>query len=208
MSEVIHPCPVALDKLKKGNAEHVKRSKNPIERTSIQTVVKDPGQTPYAAILSCADSRVIPENIFTANEGDLFVVRVAGNIANTSSIASLEYAIKYLHVRVIVVLGHESCGAVDAAIKQAKDRINFESNLNNLLSHIIPAINDPTINDLKAAVKKNAELTSEQLLAKSEILSHYYNNEGLSIFHGYYNIYGKEPGKVDSIDSWSCGEAT
>jgi len=204
MSKVKYPCHKALKKLKKGNAIHVKRIKKQSERSTLPVGVTKDGQTPYAAILSCADSRVIPESIFTAVEGQLFVVRVAGNISNTSSIASLEYAVKYLHVRVIAVIGHEKCGAVDAAINQAKDRIDFESNLNDLLSHIVPAINDPTDNVLESAVRKNAANSVEQLLAQSEILQNYYDNEGLSIFHGYYRIYGKKAGKVDGIDDWAC----
>lgn len=203
---VIYTCCEGLAKLKKGNAEHVHRYKTQKGRESYQIGVTEEGQEPYAAILSCADSRVIPENIFTADAGDLFVVRVAGNISNQASIASLEYAVKYLHVRVIVVLGHEACGAVTAAIGQANNRINFKTNLNQLLAHIVPAINDPKINKLVKATKRNAKLTAQQLLAQSEILRRYYKKEGLGIFNGYYHVYGKESGKVENIDKWTCGK--
>lgn len=74
-------------------------------------------QEPFAIILTCADSRVVPEIIFDTGLGELFVVRVAGNIANTSSIASIEYAVAHLKTKLIVVLAHESCGAVTAALK-------------------------------------------------------------------------------------------
>ncbi len=203
--EVVHTCSDGLKKLKEGNAKHVQKIKDQNGREISKIGVTEPGQRPYAAILSCADSRVIPESIFTAKEGDLFVVRVAGNISNTSSIASLEYAVAVLHVRIIVVLGHESCGAVESAIDQALKRKNFGANLNELLAHIVPAINgEEPVNDLKEATINNARLTAEQLVEQSSILRDFYKSGHLGIFNGYYNIYGSTPGKVDGIDTWSC----
>ena len=110
------------------------------------------GQQPYAIILGCADSRVVPELAFDTGLGELFTVRVAGNIANSSSIASIEYAVAHLGTKLIVVLGHQSCGAVTAAIAGGDNGYN----LNHLLAHITPAINasnkDASINEI---VKKN-----------------------------------------------------
>lgn len=201
---VVYTCSEALEKLKKGNADHMDRIKSGGGRESYQIGVTEEGQEPYAAILSCADSRVIPECVFTANAGDLFVVRVAGNVANTASVASLEYAVKYLNVRVIVVLGHESCGAVDSAIKQAEDRLDFEPNLNELLAHIVPAINDPSIDDRVEATMNNAKHSAEELINQSSILREYYEKEGLRIFNGYYHVYGDRAGRVQGIDKWKC----
>lgn len=206
---VIHTCSDALKKLKKGNAEHAHKIEQQGNREPYKVGFTEDEQRPYAAILSCADSRVIPECIFTAKAGELFVVRVAGNIANTSSIASLEYAVQFLHVRVIVVLGHEACGAVDAAITQATDRTNPGRNLNSLLSHIIPAVNgrppeESFTNNLETATKRNANVSADELLEQSEILKKYHAEEGLNIFHGYYQVYGKDAGKVKDIDTWSC----
>ena len=201
---VKYSCCEGLKKLKKGNSEHIHRIKTKCGKESFQTGFTGKVQKPYAAILSCADSRVVPEFIFSANAGDLFVVRVAGNIANTSSIASLEYAVNVLKVRVIVVLGHESCGAVEAAICQAKTRTNLGTNLNDLTAHIVPAINQPTINNLAKATKRNAKLVAGQLVAQSEILKGYYKSNKLGIFNGYYVIYGNDAGKVENINKWSC----
>ena len=202
---VIHSCNDGLKKLKKGNAKHVKQIEDQNGRLVNQMAVAEPGQSPYAAILSCADSRVIPESIFSAKQGGLFVVRVAGNIANTSSIASLEYAVAVLHVRIIVVLGHEACGAIESALKQAQQRLDYGTNLNHLLAHIVPAINGKCpINDLKPATVNNASLTADQLVEQSEILRGYYESGHLGIFSGYYNIAGDTPGKVDGIDKWTC----
>lgn len=221
----VQACMFGLERLKIGNAEHIKQIQNQEGCLAEPIGVTKPGQSPYAAILSCADSRVIPERIFSAGEGELFVVRVAGNIANTSSIASLEYAVHVLGVRIIVVLGHEGCGAVKSAIDQSKCRLDFGANLNDLLAHIVPAINVPPpetgdpcsgskkpVNDLETGVRNNAKHSAEQLLVQSEILQHYYKEKGLVIFNGYYNVYGKKKGKkkgktqgkVYGIDKWDC----
>src|SRR6201996_1177586 len=98
------------------------------------------GQNPYAAILSCADSRIAPEYAFDSGRGDLFVCRVAGNFATDEMVASLEYAIAVLNVPLILVLGHESCGAVDATIKSLKDNRTLPGRLPSLVTAISPAV--------------------------------------------------------------------
>src|SRR6202140_4377172 len=97
-------------------------------------------KTPYAAILSCADSRIAPEYAFDSARGDLFVCRVAGNFATAETIASLEYAVAVLAVPLILVLGHESCGAVDAAIKSLKDNATLPGHMPSLVDGIAPAV--------------------------------------------------------------------
>src|SRR2546421_11073532 len=110
----------ALERLRQGNARYVgglsQRHDFKHEREGLAK-----GQNPYAAILSCADSRIAPEYAFDSARGDLFVCRVAGNFASDEMIASLEYSVAVLNAPLILVLGHESCGAVDAAIKSLKD---------------------------------------------------------------------------------------
>lgn len=143
------------------------------------------GQEPYAIILSCADSRVVPELAFDAGLGELFVIRVAGNVANNSSIASIEYAVAHLGTTVIVVLGHESCGAVTAAIGGGDNG----HNLNHLLSHITPAIaaseTGAAVNDV---VKKNAELTGTELKNRSAIIRDAVESGKVKIVPAYYNL--------------------
>jgi len=98
-----------LEPLKNGNKEYINRY-----RDDIKNLVT--GQSPKIAVLTCSDSRVIPEYIFHASLGDLFVVRVAGNVAmDASVISSLEYAVDHLHVKAIIILGHTHCGAIKAA---------------------------------------------------------------------------------------------
>lgn len=151
------------------------------------------GQDPYAIILSCADSRVVPELAFDTGLGELFVIRVAGNVANSSSIASIEYAVAHIGTKVIVVLGHESCGAVTAATKGGDNGYN----LNHLLSHITPALSasdeGASVNDI---VKKNAELTAKELVARSQIISDAVKAGNLKIIPAYYNL---DSGKVDFL---------
>ena len=143
------------------------------------------GQEPFAIFLSCADSRVVPELAFDTGLGELFVVRVAGNVANTSSIASIEYAVAHLKSQVIVVLGHESCGAVTAAMGRGDNG----PNLNHLLDHISPALNscgdDAT---LKEVVKCNAEKNADALYNNSAIIKGAVDSGDLKIIPAYYNL--------------------
>ena len=145
----------ALIRLKEGNERFVEdrldgKLQDSKRREQLAT------QHPYAIILSCADSRVVPELAFDMGLGEIFVIRVAGNISNTESIASIEYAVAHLNVNLIVVLGHESCGAVKAAI----DGGDAGHNLNMLLAHITPAIEASADKSTAAIVKKNAELNA------------------------------------------------
>jgi carbonic anhydrase len=181
----------SLDRLKKGNARFVEdRLDGKLQNSSRRESLMG-GQNPYAIILGCADSRAVPELAFDTGLGELFVVRVAGNIANTSSIASIEYAVAHLGTKLIVVLGHESCGAVTAAIAGGDNGYN----LNHLLGHITPAIaaleKDTGIDDI---VKKNAELTVTELMKRSGIIRDAVANGGVKIVSAYYHL---NTGKVD-----------
>ena len=151
------------------------------------------GQAPHTIVLSCADSRVVPELAFDAGLGELFVVRVAGNIANSSSLASIEYAVAHCHSKVIVVMGHQSCGAVTAAMAGGDNGYS----LNHLLSHITPAItaseDGASVNDV---VKKNAQLTVGELVKRSEIISNAVSNGTVKVVPAYYNL---DSGKVDFL---------
>ena len=195
-----HSAIVALKKLQKGNERFLGDA--PINYpTAPKRSDFEHGQKPYAAVLCCADSRVSPEIMFNAGLDELFVIRVAGNIANTESIASIEYAVKALNTNLIVVVGHESCGAVGAALKNADQTLDLGYNLNSLLSHINPAIvsaqkkkasfkKDP----LTTTVKENAKLTAHQLRERSPIIC---KTRGVKIVSAYYHLIS---GKVDFSD--------
>jgi len=124
--------------------------------------------------------------------GEIFVIRVAGNTANASSIASIEYAVAHLGVNLIVVLGHESCGAVTAAIAGGDNG----HNLNHLLAHIAPAIAASKDQEVNAVVKVNASLTSSALAERSAIIRDARDNGGLKIAPAFYNL---GSGKVDFL---------
>lgn len=150
-------------------------------------------QEPKTIVLGCADSRVVPEHIFDMGVGELFTVRVAGNVANTESLASIEYAVAHLGSKVIVVLGHESCGAVGAAMKGGDNKYN----LNMLLAQITPAVEACGSGaDIMEVVKKNAQLVSEDLVNRSPIIRDAVSGENVKILPAYYNFVS---GKVDFL---------
>lgn len=112
----------AMEKLKDGNQRYLSADKNTGDISQyIRKVTCDEGQTPYAIIVTCSDSRVIPESIFMAGIGELFVIRVAGNVIDNHQLGSIEYAAGHLGTNLVVVLGHEHCGAVGAAISSEPD---------------------------------------------------------------------------------------
>lgn len=107
----------ALEKLKEGNKKYLTSSVSGgdiSQAVRVQTL--ENGQNPYAIVIACSDSRVIPESIFSAGIGELFVIRVAGNVIDNHQLGSIEYAAEHLGAKLIVVLGHDHCGAVDAAL--------------------------------------------------------------------------------------------
>jgi carbonic anhydrase len=183
----------SLSRLKEGNVRFTEdKLDGKLQNSSRRQELKD-GQQPYAIVLSCADSRVVPELTFDTGLGELFVIRVAGNVANAESIASIEYAVAHLGVNLILVLGHESCGAVTAAIAGGDNG----HNLNLLLAHIQPAISATDGADVNTVVKKNAELTAGDLTDRSKILRDAVETEKrLKIISGYYNL---KSGSVDYL---------
>ena len=180
----------AVKRLEEGNLHFVNDNlKNKVQLKEKRKMLMN-GQEPWAIVLCCADSRVVPELIFNTGMGELFVVRVAGNIANTSSIASIEYAVAHIHSPVVVVLGHENCGAVTAAL--ADDE--HGRNLNHLLSHIEPAKEASSAQNVNDVAKLNAVLTVKELSVKSDIILNAIKNNELEIIPAYYHL---ETGKVD-----------
>lgn len=175
---------VALSELKKGNARFLKdiSRRNNQDSSTIESLTTS--QAPWAIILSCADSRVVPEIAFDTGLGELFVIRVAGNIANKSTVASIEYAVAHLGTKLIVVMGHESCGAVGAAIANG----GGSNNLDHLLAEIKPAIDETGSNDINTVVKSNAKISAANLKSRSEIISNAVKNEGLEIVSSFYNL--------------------
>ena len=188
----------ALARLRQGNRRYIegvaKRHDFKHEREALVG-----GQNPYAGILSCADSRIAPEYAFDSARGDLFVCRVAGNFANTESIASLEYGVAILKTPLILVLGHDSCGAVDATIKSLKDGTTLPGQLPSLVAGLEPAVKavlqEPG-NLLANAIRQNVIDTVAKLKSATPILSAAVEQRKLKVAGGIYRL---RDGQFDMI---------
>jgi carbonic anhydrase len=170
----------ALDRLKKGNERYIDGVMKRHDFSPERGVLAG-GQNPFAGILSCADSRIAPEYAFDTGRGDLFVVRVA----------SFEYAVKFLGTPLLVVLGHEKCGAVDAAIKTVKDGAELPGHLPHLVEHIAPAVKTAMSEpgDLLAnAIRENVLLNVEKLKTATPILSDYVAQNKIRVGGGIYRL--------------------
>jgi carbonic anhydrase len=189
----------ALDRLMKGNTRYVegvsRRHDFKAEREALAG-----GQNPFAAVLSCADSRIAPEYAFDTGRGDLFVCRVAGNFANDDTVASLEYAVAILKAPLVLVLGHESCGAVDATIKSLKDNSTLPGHLPSLVSNLAPAVKasqDQPGDLLNNATRRNVLDVVAKLKSATPILSAAVEQGKLRVVGGIYRL---TDGKVEMID--------
>lgn len=163
----------ALARLKDGNARFI------AGQARFQTVQKEvlaelaKGQQPYATILGCSDSRVPPELVFDAGFGELFVIRVAGNVLGPSILGTLQYAAAHLKTPLFVVLGHDHCGAVQAAVGSTFHGATHKSRIEVLLENILPALENLDGNQtpeslLESAVEANVRHTVKQLLETPE----------------------------------------
>jgi len=183
---------LALQKLIEGNKRFAlsKQSHPNQNRERRQELVK--GQKPFAVIVGCSDSRIPPEIIFDQGLGDLFVVRVAGNVVDDVALGSIEYAVDHLGTRLVVVLGHSKCGAVTATVQGGTPH----GHIGSIMEAIKPAIEaakelpgDLTDNTIKA----NARLVADQLKYSDPILSEMAHQSKISIISAYYNV---ESGEV------------
>ncbi|MCA1298649.1 carbonic anhydrase [Stappia indica] len=189
----------AMQRLIEGNARYV--ANTPINTDhSVGRANRALGQQPFAAIVSCADSRVAPELIFDQGPGELFVIRVAGNFINEDGLASLEYGAAVLGIKLIVVLGHSACGAVDATIKVVKEKTTLPGHLPSLTDAIRPAVESAMASDpgdlLVAATAENARLNAAKAQDAAPILSEQAAAGKLKSVAGVYDI---ATGKVSFI---------
>jgi carbonic anhydrase len=186
----------ALQRLMDGNARYVANA--PINADySYGRTERALGQRPFAAIVSCADSRVAPELIFDQGPGDLFVVRVAGNFINEDGLASLEYGAAVLGIQFILVLGHSACGAVDATIKAVQGAPELPGHLPSLVAAIRPAVEAAIAQKpadlLAAATAENARLNAAYADKAEPILADMHAAGKLKAGSGVYDI---KTGKV------------
>jgi carbonic anhydrase len=163
----------ALARLAAGNRRFVRGAARfpTVQKEILADLAK--GQSPYATILGCSDSRVPPELVFDAGFGELFIVRVAGNVISAEVMGTLQYARVHLHTPLFVVLGHEGCGAVDAALPAGKDGGQHPKRIAQLLDNIYPGLAGldrslPRPALLHAAVEANVRWSMRQLLETQE----------------------------------------
>lgn len=181
----------ALYRLMAGNVRYV--ANKPKHRDfSAGRAERVSAQFPIAAVLSCADSRVAPEFAFDQGPGNLFVVRLAGNFANDDGLASLEYAVKYLGVPLVLVLGHSNCGAVAAAIKVFEDNAALPGHLPGLVQSIKPAVEAAKAkspkNLLAAAIAENVALNVKRLETAQPLLANFAQTKQVKIVGGIYDL--------------------
>ena len=178
-----------IERLIKGNEQYIENRYNPGDTSSeIRKKTAVDGQHPYAIVIACSDSRVIPEAIFSANLGDLFVIRIAGNVLDNHQLGSIEYAASHLDANVIVMLGHTRCGAVAAAMKGVN-----EGFIKYITDDICETIGDEK-DDYKATVlnvKHGVSRIRQAFKEHPEIES-----DELEIVGAVYNV---DTGKVDWI---------
>jgi len=177
----------AIDMLKEGNKRFV--DKDATDRDLLSQVGQTSGgQFPFAALLSCIDSRVPAELVFDQGIGDVFNVRVAGNIVNEDVLGSLEYSCKVAGSKVVVVLGHTKCGAVTAACNHVE-----LGNITHLLSKIQPAVSDAmegeaTADAIEKVTLKNIQLSIERIRNESPILAEMEQNGEIKIVGAVYDV--------------------
>ena len=188
----------ALKRLMQGNARYVDGVSRRHDFKHEREVLSG-GQNPFAAVLSCADSRIAPEYCFDTARGDIFVCRVAGNFANDDIVASLEYAVAVLKTPLIMVLGHDACGAVDATIKSIKDGSTLPGHLPALVSAIRPAVEavkGDSGDMLANAIRSNVQLNVGKLKGAAPILNAAVEGQTLRVVGGIYRL---ASGKVDLV---------
>jgi carbonic anhydrase len=182
----------ALHKLIEGNKRYIAGEFiHPNQTAERRTEVAN-SQLPFAVILSCSDSRVPPEIIFDQGIGDLFVIRVAGNVLNDEILGSIEYAVEHLGAQLVVVLGHERCGAVSAAIKGGE----IPGHIKSLVDSIMPAVERAKSESgdlLENAVNENVAMVVEKLKSSEPILEHLVTHGDLKIIGARYDL---DDGKV------------
>lgn len=177
----------ALEKLMQGNKRYTSgKPAHPNSGAKRRAQVAR-GQHPFAVVVSCADSRVPPEVLFDQGLGDLFVVRSAGHVVDDLALGSIEYAVEHLGVNLIVVLGHERCGAVDATVKGGE----APGHVNSVVQAIKPAVDKVRgkHGDLLCnAVKSNVKQVAEKIKGSGPIVSEAFNDGTLAVVGAYYDL--------------------
>lgn len=184
----------ALKFLLDGNKKFIE-GKPEVKNYCFDSMIKslDEGQKPYGIVLGCSDSRICPEIIFDTGLGELFCVRTAGNTIGPNVLESIEYAVKKLQIKLLIILGHQDCGVMKYAMNAPLYNDCFE----NLIYQVQSVKTAKNITDFDTLAKEYLEVSKHRLLVKSNIVKNAYENEGLKIIKAYFDI---ESGLVKVIE--------
>lgn len=186
----------ALQRLIEGNKRYTQSKTICHEDWDVKRTTLLKAQRPFSVIISCSDSRVPPEIIFDQTLGDLFVIRLAGNVVDELALGSIEYGVTQLKASLIMVLGHSNCGALDAALKEMK----FDNHIQSIINALQPAIKsvqEESGDRLEKAIKSNVRHVVSQLKSAQPVLAPLVSKESLKIIGGYYKL---DSGQVELID--------
>lgn len=193
-----NPAKDSLKKLVEGNQRYINSTTVCHDDWTAKRTALLEGQTPFAVIVACSDSRVPPEIIFDQTLGALFVVRVAGNVVDDFAIGSIEYGVNILGASLVVVLGHSNCGAVKAAVKGLK----FDNHIQEVLNAIKPAVEATQAKSgddlLERAIKANVENVEKKLRSSRPLLAELLDKGKVYITGAYYHL---ESGIVEFLDN-------
>ena len=197
----------ALERLRQGNQRFAADARSPQELAYTRRRAElAAGQEPFAAILGCSDSRVPVEIVFDQSLGDLFVIRVAGNIVAPSQIGSVEFAAERYGTRLVVVLGHSSCGVIQATIEQLRRTTVSESpHVSSIINRVRPIVQgllETDVSDdpealVRQAVRANVRASADHLRHGSQVIESLIESEGLLVVGAEYSL---ETGIVDFFD--------
>src|SRR2546430_4886373 len=187
----------AISKLKEGNGHYTSGTLQHPGQTAERRTELANTQHPFATILSCSDSRVPPEIVFDQGLGDLFIVRVAGNVTNEEGLGSIEYSVDHLGTRLILVLGHQSCGAVKAARETIAAKGKAPGHIESLVAAIKPAVGATAKDDLETTVKANVKNVVQALRSSTPILKPKVDSGDVQVIGGYYSL---DTGAVTFLD--------
>src|SRR5438046_3349363 len=187
----------AIAKLKEGNRRYTTGNpQHPVHTPGRRTELAK-SQHPFAIILSCSDSRVPSEIVFDQGIGDLFIVRVAGNVINDEGLGSIEYTVDHLGTRLILVLGHQRCGAVDAARETIAAKGKAPGHIQSLVTAIKPAVEATAKDDLETTIKSNVKNVVQALRSSTPILKAEVDSGKIQVIGGYYSL---DTGAVTFLD--------
>lgn len=202
----------ALERLREGNRRFASDMRSRGAKLSLSRRAKmAKAQEPFAIVLGCSDSRVPAEIVFDQGLGDLFVIRVAGNIVAPSQVGSVEFAAARFGTRLVVVLGHSQCGAIQATLEELQQTTETQSrNLRSIVDRVRPSVEALLATELRhdldalarRAVRANVSASADHLRHGSEILEQLIQEEGLLVVGAEYSL---ETGEVEFFDGVEAG---